>query len=88
MNNLTTLRDHLFATLQGVKDGNITIEKAKAISELSQVIVNTAKIEVDYIRANGGGKTDFLTSEAKQITSTPNGMVTVNGASTVHKLRG
>jgi hypothetical protein len=88
MSNINTLREHLFATLAGVKDGTIDLDKAKVMGEISQVIVNTAKIEVDYIRANGGGKTEFLNADPnKQITQTPTGTKIVNGASTVHQLR-
>jgi hypothetical protein len=54
------LRRHLFDAIAGVKDGSVSIEKAKTISELSQVIVNTAKVEVDYVRANNGGKSRFI----------------------------
>ncbi|MES2636656.1 MAG: hypothetical protein V4605_04965 [Pseudomonadota bacterium] len=88
MNNINTLREHLFETLKGVKDGTIDLEKAKCMGEISQVIVNTAKIEVDYLRANGGGKADFMNVDPnKQITQTPMGIKTVNGASTVHQIK-
>jgi gas vesicle protein len=87
MNNLETLREHLFSTLKGLKDGTIDTEKAKVISDVSQTIINSAKIEVDYIRANGGGSSTFLTNEVKQVKQTATGQLTVNGTSTVHKLR-
>ena len=45
------LRDHLFAVITGVRDGTVSIEQAKTIGELSQVVVNTAKVEVDFVRA-------------------------------------
>lgn len=51
MNNINTLREHLFDTLKGLKDGSIDIEKAKAISGVAQTMINTAKVEVDYIKA-------------------------------------
>jgi len=86
MSNIDTLRDHLFETLQGLKSGAIDTEKAKVIGDVSQVIINSAKVEVDFIRANGGGQSKFITSDVKSITQTPTGLKTVNGASTVHKL--
>lgn len=88
MNNIDTLREHLFATLAGLKDGTINVETAKTMGEIGQVLINSAKVEVDFVRANGGGKSVFLTSDVKQISSTPTGSLTVNGVSTVHKLRG
>lgn len=86
MSNIDTLREGLFDTIQKLKDGTIDIEKAKTIGDLSQVIINSAKVEVDFVRANGGGKSSFLTVEAnKQITAT--GTKEVNGGVTVHRLR-
>ena len=56
------LREHLFAAIKGVRDGSVSIEQAKTISDLSQVIVNTAKVEVDYLRATDGGESSFISS--------------------------
>lgn len=88
MNNMQTLRDHLFDTLKGLKDGSLEVEKAKVIGDISQVLINTAKVEVDFIRANSGGKSEFFASEVKQISETSNGTVTRIGNVTEHKLRG
>jgi hypothetical protein len=54
------LREHLFAAIQGVRDGSVSIEQAKTISDLSQVIVNTAKVEVDFVRATERRESRFL----------------------------
>ena len=53
-NKITDLRDHLFETIELLKDEenkSMTVEKAKAIADISQVIINTAKLEIDFIRA-------------------------------------
>jgi hypothetical protein len=47
------LRDILFDTIEGVKSGSVSIEKAQTISDLSQVMVNSAKVEVDFAKATG-----------------------------------
>jgi hypothetical protein len=68
-NKITDLRDHLFEIIELLKDEDqthMTIEKAKAISDVAQVIINTAKLETDYIRATDGIRrtnyeTKFLT---------------------------
>lgn len=57
---INDLRSRLFATIDGVRDGSVSIDQAKQISDLSQVIVNTAKVEVDYLRANNGGESSFI----------------------------
>lgn len=51
-NKIQDLREHLFETLEALKnnDVNMTIEKAKAIAEIGNVIVNSAKLEIDFIR--------------------------------------
>lgn len=60
--DISDLRESLFDALELLKQGNLDIERAKAISEMSQVIINSAKVEVDYIRANNGGESPFLNS--------------------------
>lgn len=52
-NKLSDLRDHLFETIERLKsaDRSMPLEKAKAIAEVAQVIINSAKVEVDYLKA-------------------------------------
>jgi len=54
MNNnptLTDMRSALFDTIQKVKSGEIDLQKAKVINELSQTVINSAKCEVDFLNA-------------------------------------
>jgi hypothetical protein len=85
--NSQDLREHLAKALSGIQDGTMDIEKAKAIGEISQVAINLAKVEVDFVRANGGGKSEFF-SEARQISHTQNGLKIVDAHVTTHKLAG
>jgi hypothetical protein len=77
-NDATELREHLFATLKGLKDKSIDIDQAKAMCEVSRNIIDLAKVEVDMAKVTGadisGG---FLAPEKPAITG-----------STVHRLRG
>lgn len=56
-NDITTLRSILFESLRDIKKASskdeleIALAKAKAISDTSQTLINSVKIEVDYIRA-------------------------------------
>ncbi len=50
------LRDHLFETLERLKEGDIDIATAKAMADVGQVIINSAKIEIDFIKATGSTK--------------------------------
>ena len=58
--SIEDLREALFATLQDVKSGKMEIDKARAINEVAKTIVDTAKVEVDYLRTTGGGESAFL----------------------------
>lgn len=66
-NKLTDLRNHLFETLEKLKDDEnpMDLARAKAICEVSQTIINTAKVEVDMVRAVDGSRlgTTFFTLE-------------------------
>ena len=57
------LRAILFSTIEGVKSGEMPLDKAKMISDLSQVMVNSAKVEVDFIKASNGTGSGFLEAE-------------------------
>lgn len=52
-NKLEDLRDHLFETIEALKDAENPMElgRAKAISEVAQTIINSAKVEVQYIKS-------------------------------------
>jgi hypothetical protein len=69
-NKIEDLRNHLFATIEGLldKDKPLEIERAKAIAATAQVIVNSAKVEVDYLRVAGGEGTGFIKLDHKPET--------------------
>ena len=71
------LREHLFAAIAGVKDGSVSIEQAKTIGDLSQVVVNTAKVEVDFIRTTERRESQFLGANGHGANGAalPNGIV-------------
>lgn len=55
-NKIEDVRNHLFMALERLNDTDEPLtkeelERAKAIADLSQVIINSAKIEVDYMKA-------------------------------------
>jgi len=62
------LRHHLFETIEMLKDGDIEIDKAKSISEVAQVIINSAKVEVQFLKEMGSNRhTGFIQLENKEI---------------------
>ena len=67
-NKIEDLRNHLFETIEMLKDGDMEIDKAKAISEVAQVIINSAKVEVQFLKEMGSNKhTGFIQLEEKNI---------------------
>jgi hypothetical protein len=61
MKNIKELRSLLGQAMQDLRDGKIDTNKAKVISDLGQVIVNSAKVEVDFIKAaKVKNATDFI----------------------------
>lgn len=54
-NKMTDLRNHLFAALEGLADKEkpMKIETAKAICDVSKQIIDSAKVEVDFVKATG-----------------------------------
>ena len=57
---ITDLRDVLFDTLQAARDGTIDIERVRAINDVAQTLVNTAKAEIDYMKVTGGTGSGFI----------------------------
>lgn len=88
---ITDLRESLFDALDLLKTGKITVQDAKAIADLGQVLVNTAKIEADYVARTGARDSGFIVHNGKPAISgliseetkdLPDGVV----RRTVHKL--
>jgi hypothetical protein len=66
-NKIEDLRNHLFETLEMLKDGEIEVEKAQVICQVADVIVNSAKVEVQFLRAMGTNQTTgFMQLENKE----------------------
>jgi hypothetical protein len=55
-NTMADLRNHLFATLEELRDADITEidkDRVKQIVAVSNSIINSAKVEVDFHRVTG-----------------------------------
>lgn len=81
-NKITDLRNHLFETIESLKDAEkpMEIERAKAIADVAQVIVNSAKVEVDFLRMQGeyeNSGTGFI--EESPMDALPNGPRLIKG---------
>ena len=94
-NHIDTVRDHLLETLSALRDRQqpMEVERARAIAEVATVLVNSAKVEVDYLRATNQTSTPFLEVPpdrqyvplpAEGEDASPNGITSI----TQHRLRG
>jgi hypothetical protein len=67
-NKIEDLRNHLFATLEALQDEEnpMEIDRAKAIADIANVIVNSAKVEVDFLKVTGKDRgTGFIPEDVK-----------------------
>lgn len=66
--HIEELRQHLMQTLASLRDRENPMEpdRARAVAQVASVLVDTAKVEVDYIKATGADRSDFL--EGKSTT--------------------
>jgi hypothetical protein len=66
-NKIEDLRDHLFEIIEMLKEGDMELDKAKAIADIAQVIVNSAKVEVDFIKVVHGNGSGFIPLDKRAI---------------------
>lgn len=48
------LYEHLYETLEGVKSGQIDLQEAKAVVDISNAIVNVGKLELNIMKETNG----------------------------------
>ena len=68
-NKIEDLRDHLFEIIEMLKENDMELDKAKAIADIAQVIVNSAKVEVDFIKVVHGNGSGFIPLDKRHIES-------------------
>ena len=66
-NKIEDLRDHLFEIIEMLKENDMELDKAQAIADIAQVIVNSAKVEVDFIKVVHGNGSGFIPLDKRAI---------------------
>ena len=82
------LREHLLATLQDLRSRHNPMDpsRARVIADVASVMLETAKVEVDYARVTQQHTSTFIQANA---TTTATGTLEHTSATTiVHRLRG
>ncbi|BBP95922.1 hypothetical protein BSFA1_10510 [Burkholderia sp. SFA1] len=82
MDTIEELRSHLFSTLRALSDKEkpLELDRAKAVAEVAQVIINSAKVEVEHMKVSGGKGTGFMAEKPPEV---PNGITSI----TKHNIR-
>lgn len=79
--DLDGLRALLFETIRQVKGGHMDLDRARMVNDIGKTLVDSGRLQVDYLRVTDGSKADFLESQQQQL---PPGITGV----TVHRLKG
>lgn len=61
-NKIEDLRNHLFATIEGLLDidNPMDVDRARVVGDVAKVLVESAKVEVQFIKVTGGNGTGFI----------------------------
>ena len=71
---ITDLRDHLFETLEALRDEEkpMDLDRARAVAEVAKVIVESAKVEVAFMKATGAdGGSGFIPETRREAVPAP-----------------
>ena len=77
-NKITDLRDHLFMQMENLKDIDLSkpenhamlqleVERARAMTNISNSILESAKIEVAFLKHTEGMKSEFLENDKNRL---------------------
>lgn len=79
-NKIEDLRNHLFATLEALQDEDkpMDIERARAVAQVSQQIIESAKVEVKFMETVGGKGSGFI-PESPRVPTAPGRVMRING---------
>jgi len=71
--HINQLRDHLMQTLAALRDRDSPMEpdRARAVAQVASVLVDSAKVEVDFLKVTGADKSQFLGTGAEAAPELP-----------------
>ncbi|MEM5384177.1 hypothetical protein VSR68_11365 [Paraburkholderia phymatum] len=94
MSTITDMREHLMETLAALRDRDnpMDVDRARAVAQVAGVLVDSTKVEVDYIKATGAmGDSLFispLNSNPDRLLSSNNPDIERTPTGFVHRIRG
>ena len=68
MSTMNELRSALMNTLNDLRDREnpMEVDRAKAVAQVAGVLVETAKVEIDFLKVTGGSSSSFIETDAKE----------------------
>ncbi|AIV88162.1 hypothetical protein [Burkholderia pseudomallei] len=94
MSTITDMREHLMQTLAALRDREnpMDVDRARAVAQVAGVLVDSAKVEVDYIKATGAtGDSLFispLNSDPDRLLKGSSGDIERTPTGFMHRIRG
>jgi hypothetical protein len=78
--HIDQVRQHLLQTLADLRNREqpMEVDRARAVAQVADVLVDTARVEVDYLKVTGAEASKFLAgsdADDGRITHTPTGRV-------------
>ena len=72
-NKIDDLRNHLFETLEALKDEEnpMDLDRARAIADVAKVIVESAKVEVGFLKVTGAVRSTGFLPDGEEEGKTP-----------------
>ena len=94
--HITQLRQQLMNTLADLRnrDNPMEPDRARAVAQVAGVLVDTAKVEIDYLKATGQDHSEFLSQpEAPAAPALPSGyangtVARLSNGITQHRMKG
>ncbi|MEI7296625.1 hypothetical protein WCQ02_31165 [Paraburkholderia tropica] len=94
MSTITDMREHLMQTLAALRDREnpMDVDRARAVAQVAGVLVDSAKVEVEYIKATGAeGDSLFISplnsNPDRLLEGEKNGGTTTTPFGLVHRMK-
>lgn len=91
--HITALRQTLLDTLGDLRNREqpMDVDRARAVAQVASVLVDTARVEVDFIKATGQDTSQFLQAALPgetRTTATGNTVQKLPNGTTIHRMGG
>ncbi len=67
-NKIEDLRNHLFETIEALKDPDkpMDLDRARAVADVARVVIDSAKVEVSFLNLTGARGTGFVPADEEK----------------------